>query len=418
MLFLLSREAQPAEDLTSPEPAEDLTPPEPAEDLTPPEPAEDLTPPEPIINDSNDIKTSNYSLIKEWGSRSRSDIQFSHPGDIAVDSLNFVYVIDGYNVQKYNNNGTFITGWETGGWGNRIAIGRSGNVYLADSVNERIQKFDSNGTFITERGSEDNGDGQFDPPGDIAIGSDYVYVAGAYNDRIQKFDKNGTFILEWGGLGNGNGQFNQSDGIAIDSSGHVYVADSDNDRIQKFDENGTFIAKWGSEGNGNGQFNQSKECSYPYHYCNSIAIDSSDYVYVADSGNDRIQKFDKNGTFITKWGSDTPQGIGVDSLGNVYVSYQCTVGPCHIQKFDNNGEFIRNWKEGNPDGQFDWPGGIAIDSSDYVYVTDTGNNRIQKFDNNGTFITKWGSESRRIGEGQFFTPEDVAVDRSGKRVRS
>jgi len=67
----------------------------------------------------------------------------------------------------------------------------------------------------------------------------------------------------------------------VDSSGNVYVADTGNHRIQKFNASGEFLAKWGSEGTGDGQF----DCPY------GVAVDSNGNVYVADMGNDRIQKF-------------------------------------------------------------------------------------------------------------------------------
>jgi DNA-binding beta-propeller fold protein YncE len=68
--------------------------------------------------------------------------------------------------------------------------------------------------------------------------------------------------------------------IAVDSSGYVYVA-SLSHGIQKFDSNGKYITKWGSEGSGDGQFKNP----------DGIAVDSSGYVYVVDQGNNRIQKF-------------------------------------------------------------------------------------------------------------------------------
>ena len=71
----------------------------------------------------------------------------------------------------------------------------------------------------------------------------------------------------------------------MDSSGNVYVADTDNNRIQKFSSSGVFLAKWGSSGSGDGQFNN------PW----GIAVDSSGNVYVADTGNNRIQKFSSSG---------------------------------------------------------------------------------------------------------------------------
>ena len=69
----------------------------------------------------------------------------------------------------------------------------------------------------------------------------------------------------------------------------------------------------------------------------------------------------------------------------------------HVQKFDSNGKFITKWgSEGTGDGQFNGPEGIAIDSSGNVYVSEYGNNRIQKFDSNGNFITKWGSKGMEM----------------------
>ena len=90
-----------------------------------------------------------------------------------------------------------------------------------------------------------------------------------------------TFITKWGSNGTGNGQFRYPNNIAVDSSGNVYVADSFNSRVQKFDSNGAFITKWGSNGPDDGQF------SNPY----GVAVDSSGNVYVADEVNSRIQVF-------------------------------------------------------------------------------------------------------------------------------
>lgn len=96
------------------------------------------------------------------------------------------------------------------------------------------------------------------------------------------------FVTKWGYLA--DGQFSNPNGIAVDASGNVYVADSRNERIQKFNSNGTFITKWGSTGSLDGQFLSPM----------GISVDASGNVYVADTYNERIQKFSSNGEFITK----------------------------------------------------------------------------------------------------------------------
>jgi len=175
-----------------------------------------------------------------------------------------------------------------------------------------------------------------------------------------------------------------------------------------------FIRKWGSHGPENGQFESP----------DGIAVDSAGNVYIAD-GNANfpatthmgIQKFDSDGRFITKWGSKGSGdgefwvlgGVAVNSAGNVYVT---DPGNKRIQKFDSNSKFITKWgSNGTGDGQFSVPNGIAVDPSGNVYVTDYNNNRVQKFDSNGKFITKWGSKGS--GDGQFLNPRGVAVDSVG-----
>jgi len=90
-------------------------------------------------------------------------------------------------------------------------------------------------TFLLTWGSSGSGDGQFANPADVATdGSGNVYVADTNNNRIQKFDASGTFLTTWGNFGSGNGQFSSPPGVATNGSGNVYVADTNNDRIQKF----------------------------------------------------------------------------------------------------------------------------------------------------------------------------------------
>ncbi len=225
--------------------------------------------------------------------------------------------------------------------------------------------------------------------------------------------ENYTFVTKWGSQGSGDGQFESPLGIAVDSYGNVFVTDGSgrlgesNNRIEKFDSSGNFITKWGSYGNGNGQFD------FPY----GVALDFSGNVYVAEPSNNRIDKFDSSGNFITKWGSygngngqfNSPQGVAVDSSGNVYV---VDSNNDRIQKFDSSGNYITKWgSQGQGNGQFFSPSFVTVDSSGDVYVSDSLNDHIQKFDSNGNFITKWGSYGD--GNGQFLNPLGIAVDSSG-----
>jgi sugar lactone lactonase YvrE len=99
----------------------------------------------------------------------------------------------------------------------------------------------------------------------------------------------GGQVYSLGGLGSSAGQFSNPQGMAVDAQGDFYVADRNNNRIQKFNSNGVFITKWGSPGSGDGQFISPL----------GVAIDFSGNVYVADSGNNRIQKFGDTTTTTT-----------------------------------------------------------------------------------------------------------------------
>jgi len=304
-------------------------------------------------------------------------------------------------------------------WGIWGLAANSSNVFVTDVLNSRIQKFDLNGTFIKSWGSfcdlstqqgcvstdtaiDSNltvGAGQFNKPSGIAVDSRYVFVVD-HNNRTQKFDYNGNFVKSWGSMGNGTAQFKSPEGIAVDqNSSDVYVADSGNNRIQKFNNDGRHLATWGSfceiatfKGcvDPDGHIGSSTLGDGQFKYPQGIFVSSeSGNVYVADSGNNRIQEFDSNGTFIKRWGS-----------------------------------------VGNSLGEFRRPADLAIDSG-IVYVVDSDNNRIQEFDSNGTFIRQWGSECLRrydrpfspscadpdgpsgnleLGQGQFSSPSGITIE--------
>jgi sugar lactone lactonase YvrE len=216
------------------------------------------------------------------------------------------------------------------------------------------------------------------------------------------------FVDEWGETGSGPGQFRFPASVAVDSTGTVYVADSENDRIQRFDENGAFLGEWGESGAGAGQFANPE----------AVDVDASGNVYVADKGNYRIQKFTSAGGFVSQWGGhgsaagqfEAPEGIATDAAGDVYVA---DAGNDRIEKFTSAGAFVASWGgPGKAAGQFNEPDGVAVDPAGNVYVSDSGNDRIQKFTTAGAFVAKWGKSGDDPGELDF--PVAVATDAAGR----
>ncbi len=261
----------------------------------------------------------------------------------------------------------------------------SNNIYIAGQTGT-IKKYDSQGHYITKFGSQGSANGQFDGPNGIAIdnGSN-IYVSENGNDRVQKLDSNGNFLLKIGSFGTADGEFQNPNGVAIDSENNIYVVDSGNSRIQKFDSDGNFLLKWGSIGNDDGKFNGD---------INDISVDGDDNVYVLERTNSRIQKFDSDGNFLLKWGTSgtgngefqNAGGIDVDNSNNIYVSDDSG----RVQKFDNLGiyqsHFISNKISNTRD--------VTLDQSNNVYLigdsVDFGLGVAEKFDDSGTHLFDFG----------------------------
>jgi sugar lactone lactonase YvrE len=264
----------------------------------------------------------------------------------------------------------------------------------------------TNYSYVTQWGTSGSSDGQFNHPNGVAVDSSgNIYIADSWNQRIQKFSSSGAYITKWGGYGIGNGLFNgDPTGVAIDNSGNVYVSVDSSYRILKFSINGTYITEWGDLGSGNGQLGTSGS--------SGIAVDKNGNVYVSDTTNCRIQEFSSSGTYITQWSTSnlSPAGVAIDGTGSTV--YAVLAPGFNVKEFSISGTLISNWGSfGSGNKQFSNPSGVAVDNSGNVYVADTGNNRIQKFSNNGTYITQWGTLGS--GNGQFNMPTGVAVDSTG-----
>jgi DNA-binding beta-propeller fold protein YncE len=122
----------------------------------------------------------------------------------------------------------------------------------------------------------------------------------------------------WGTEGSQLGDFTDPWGIAVNSSGYVFVTDTENNRVEVFNQTGQFVTAWGQLGPEAGNFSSPE----------GIAIDGSGLVYVADTGNNRVEVFTSTGAFVRQWGTAglaagqmlEPMGIALDQAGNVIVS--------------------------------------------------------------------------------------------------
>jgi DNA-binding beta-propeller fold protein YncE len=101
-----------------------------------------------------------------------------------------------------------------------------------------------------------------------------------------------SYVRKWGSPGSGDGQFSEPTRIVIDSSDNVYVLDSGQNSVQKFSSNGTLISKWGSSGSSSGQFKNPTD----------IALDPVENIYILDMANPFVKKFSGDGTYMNSWG--------------------------------------------------------------------------------------------------------------------
>jgi sugar lactone lactonase YvrE len=368
--------------------------------------------------------------------------EVADPSAVAVAPSGNVYVLEKYSnndnrVQYFDDLGTYLGTWGDYGSGNGefihpegIAVDSTGNVYVADTGNDRIQAFTSSGGLITSWGATN-------PTGVAVDGSDVVYVAG--NNTIARYDTGGAPLSSWGATGAvgiaidgsdnawvtigsaikvydntganllstyGSGVLSGAESISIAPSGKVYVADTGNGRIQRFSSAGATEVEWG-------QYPGEGVPDLP----TGLAVDESGNVYMTKKATDEIQKFDADGNLLTEFGGhgntggllDDPSGLAIGPDGNLYVADTTNQ---RIQKLTASGSYLAQWGSvGTSDGQVSDPAGIAVDATGNVYVADTGNNRIEEFSASGLFIRKWGLFGTE--NGNFKTPKGIAIDGSG-----
>jgi uncharacterized repeat protein (TIGR03803 family) len=403
------------------------------------------------------------------------------PCGVAVDANGNLFIADYPNnrIRKVGTNGIITTvagnGYDAGtGYGGYsgdggaatnaelsfplgVAVDVNGNLFIADTYNNRIRKVDNNGIITTVAGGGNAGDQGVatnaelsDPQGVAVDANGNLFIADTDNSRIRKVDTNWIISTV---AGNGTASYSGDEGtatdavlhgpcgVAVDFNGNLFIADTDNSRIRKVGANGiiTTVAGGGTNYPGDGGVATNAELSYPQ----GVAVDANGRLFIADTYDNRIRKVDINGIITTVAGGGTnypgdggvateaglwyPQGVAVDAKGNLFIADSWNN---RIRKVDTNGIITTAAGNGTAgysgDGgvaanaELSYPQGLAVDVNGNLFLADADNNRIRKLDTNGIITTvagngTWGysGDGGPANHAELDSPADVAVDTTG-----
>jgi len=337
-----------------------------------------------------------------------------------------------------------------------VSVDGAGNVFVADSRNHTIRKVTSGGDVTTLAGSAGtsgsaNGTGavaRFNLPQGVAVdGLGNVFVADSNNHTIRKVTSLGAVTTPAGSAGNagsadGTGsaaRFNYPSSVVVNGAGNVIVADNSNHTIRQMTALGVVTTLAGSA-SGTGSADGTGTAAR-FDLPQGVAVDSANNVYVADYVNHTVRKATAAGVVTTLAGSagsagsddgtggaarfNLPQGVAVDSAGNVYVADS---NNHTIRKVTSGGDVTTlagdAGNAGTADGvgaaaQFNFPSGVAVDGASNVYVADSYNHAIRKITPGGVVTTlagDAGNAGNADGTGsaaKFDLPQGVAVDGAG-----
>ena len=398
--------------------------------------------------------------------------RFLNPSGVATDSAGNTYVADATNqtIRKVTPAGAVTTlaglagsQGSADGTGSAarfanpasVAVDGTGNVYVADYSNHTIRKVTAAGAVTTlaglagVSGSTDatGSAARFANPTGVAVdGAGNVYVADQSNNTLRKVTAAGEVTTLAGlagvdGSTDGTGsaaRFYSPAGVAVDSSGTLYVADTYNNTIRQVTPAGVVTTLAGLAG-GLGSTDGTGGDAL-FFYPESVAVDASGNVYVADAYNNTIRKVTPAGVVTTLAGLaespgsadgtgsaarfNNPTGVAVDSTGNLRVADQANNTVRYVTAAGVVTTLAGVAGMGSADGtgsaaRFYNPGGVTADSAGNLYVADANNNTIRKITPAGVVTTlaglagTSGSDDATGGDARFNDPSGVAVDNTG-----
>jgi len=379
------------------------------------------------------------------------------PMHVIFDSAGNLYVADSGNnrVRKIDPSGviTTVAGTSVRGFAGdggsavearlnmpvALALGADGTLFIADSGNNRVRAVDPQSRIRTVAGGGigDGGDPRqavLNLPYGVAVDAQgHLYIADTHHHRIRRviWSQESPRIETIAGTGvsgfNGDerpaveAQLNFPRGLAVDALGNLYVADTFNHRVRKITPEGmiTTVAGTGRAGfSGDGDLAVRAELRFPL----AVAVDVEGRLYIADAGNNRVRRVDRDGTITTIAGTgkrgfegddgpavaaalDTPAALAFDKDGHLLIA---DMGNHRLRRVDlSSGTIVTIAGKGTPgsggdggaakEAELNMPGGLAVDAEGTIYIADSGNHRVRKIGSDGNITAVTGTGTAGFG---------------------